>query len=170
MNKLTVPIGDRDHIEGSKNAPVKLVEYGDFDCPNCGEAYHVLKRVKEDSEDKLCLVFRYFPLKQLHKHALDAAYAAEAASRQNKFWEMHDMLFENQDALENEDLQKYAKALNLDMDQFIKDMKSDEVAEKVHEDFMSGVRSGVNGTPTFFINGKRYDGSYDYDIIIKELL
>jgi len=119
--------------------------------------------------DKLFFVFRNFPLKELHTHAFSAACAAEAAGRQKKFWEMHDMIFEHQDALRDEDLREYAQALGLDMSQFIKDMKSAEIAKRVQEDFMNGVRSGVNGTPTFYINGIRYDDSYDYDTLKKAL-
>jgi protein-disulfide isomerase len=169
MTKLKVAIGKQDHIQGNINAPVKLVEYGDFECPNCGEAYPIVKRIREDMGEKLCLVFRNFPLKELHEYAFAAACAAEAAGKQNKFWEMHDMLFENQDALEDEDLWKYAQALDLDMGKFIKDMKSVETTKRVQEDFMNGVRSGVNGTPTFYINGIRYDGSYDYDTLRNSL-
>lgn len=169
MTKLKVDIGKRDYIKGDIDAPVKLVEYGDFECPSCGEAYPICKRIQEDLGENFCFVFRYFPLKELHEHALAAAYAAEAAGKQKKFWDMHDMLFEHQDALENEDLMEYARVLDLDMGKFIKDMKSVETAKRVEEDFMNGVRSGVNGTPTFYINGIRYDGSYDYDTLIKEL-
>lgn len=163
MSILKVPIGKRDHIYGSIDARVKLVEYGDFECPNCGAAYSIVKRIQQDLGDRLCLIFRHFPLKEIHEHAFSAACAAEAAGKQNKFWDMHDMLFEHQDALHDEDLIKYGGLLGLDMPQFIKDMDSTEVEKKVREDFMSGVRSGVNGTPTFYINGIRYDDSYDYD-------
>jgi protein-disulfide isomerase len=169
MHKLKVPIGKRDHIKGSMDAPVTVVEYGDFECPYCGEAYPIVKRIQEEMGDKLCLVFRNFPLKELHSNAFSAACAAEAAGKQNKFWEMHDMLFENQDALHDVDLQEYAEALDLDIDQFIKDMRSEEIAKRVQEDFMNGARSGVNGTPTFYINGIRYDGSNDYDTLLEEL-
>lgn len=169
MTQLKVPIGKRDHIQGDMDAPIKLVEYGDFECPNCAEAYPIVKIIQEDMNNKLCFVFRYFPLKQLHSHALSAAYAAEAAGRQKKFWEMHDMLFEHQDALHDEDLQEYGRTLDLNMVKFIKDMRSAETVKRVQEDFMSGVRSGVNGTPTFYINGLRYDGSYDYEVMLKKL-
>lgn len=169
MIKLKVPIGKQDHIQGDIKAPVKLVEYGDFQCPNCGEAYPIVKRIQEEMGDKLCLVFRNFPLKELHEHAFSAACAAEAAGKQKKFWEMHDMIFEHQDALEDEDLREYAEALDLDMGKFVKDMKSAETVKRIQEDFMNGIRSGVNGTPTFYINGVRYDDSYDYDTLIKAL-
>jgi protein-disulfide isomerase len=162
MNMLTVPVGKQDHVAGSSKAPVTLIEYGDYECPYCGEAYYIVKKLQEDLGDELRVVFRNFPLSQIHPHALNAALAAEAAGLQKKFWEMHDMLFENQDALENEDLVSYAYALKLDVAHFITDMQSAEVAQKVKTDFWSGVRSGVNGTPTFFIQGKRHNGAYSY--------
>lgn len=169
MAKLKVPVGKGDHIQGDLNAPVMLVEYGDFECPNCGEAYPICKRIQEELSGKICFVFRHFPLKELHSHAFSAACSAEAAGKQKKFWEMHDMLFENQEELHDEDLLGYASKLDLNMNKFMKDMKSAGVAKKVHDDFMGGVRSGVNGTPTFYINGVRYDDSYNYDTLIKEL-
>ncbi len=163
MTKLTVPVGKHDHIQGSKDAPVTLVEYGDFECPYCGAAYPIVKAITEELKDYLRFVFRNFPLSEIHSHALHAAFAAESAGLQGKFWEMHNMLFEHQDALEDEDLVSYAQQLGLDTKKFAKDFASPQVAKKVREDFMSGVRSGVNGTPTFFINGIRYDGSYEYE-------
>jgi protein-disulfide isomerase len=125
----------------------------------------VVKRIQAELAGNLLFVFRNFPLAQVHPHALHAAYAAEAASLQGAFWEMHDSLFENQNALEDHDLVRYAANLGLDTEEFASDMGSEEVAQRVREDFMSGVRSGVNGTPTFFINGQRHDGSYAYDVL-----
>jgi protein-disulfide isomerase len=162
VSKLSVKVTDSDHIQGDDNAPVTLLEYGDYECPFCGQAYYILKKLQQDMGTKFRLVFRNFPLTQIHPHALLAAYAAEAAALQGKFWEMHDMLFENQDSLEEHDIVSYAYALELDVDRFIDDVGSDQVEKKVHDDFWSGVHSGVNGTPTFFINGERHDGSYSY--------
>jgi protein-disulfide isomerase len=163
MSELTVPVSSQDHKQGSDDAPVVLVEYGDYECPFCGAAHVILKKLQKDlGKDKFQMVFRNFPLSQIHPHALEAAFAAEAAGKQGKFWAMHDMLFEHQDSLEEHDLVSYAYALKLDVERFIDDMESEAVAQKVHEDFWSGVRSGVNGTPTFFINGERHDGSYSY--------
>ena len=162
MNELTVPVGKQDHVAGNSKASVTLVEYGDYECPYCGQAYYIVKKLQEDVRDELRFVFRNFPLSEIHPHALGAALAAEAAGLQKKFWEMHDMLFENQEALEEKDLVSYAYALKLDVARFITDMQSEKVLEKVKADFWSGVRSGVNGTPTFFINGKRHNGSYSY--------
>ncbi len=166
MSRLTVPVGNRDHIQGKQDAPITLLEYGDYECPYCGQAYAVVKRIQKELGDNLRFVFRNFPLAQVHPHALRAALAAEAAGRQGVFWEMHDLLFEHQDALDDEQLPRYAATLEVDMRRFVADMWSDEVEQRVHEDFMSGVRSGVNGTPTFFINGKRHDGSFDYGSLL----
>ena len=159
--KLKPPVGANDHVQGSAKAPVTLVEYGDYECPYCGEAYSVVKELQERLGDQMRFVFRNFPLAQAHPHAEHAAEAAEAAAAQGKFWEMHDMLYENQDALEDEDLVRYARALHLDVPRFVKEMEAGTYTERVREDFRSGVRSGVNGTPTFFINGARHDGAYD---------
>lgn len=169
MTILTVPVGKHDHIQGKDDAPVTLLEYGDFECPYCGEAYPIVKRIQQELGDDLRFVFRHFPLSQVHPHALQAAYAAEAAGKQDKFWEMHDMLFEHQNALKNEDLVRYADTLGLDTKVFIDDFGSPEVAKKVQEDFMSGVRSGVNGTPTFFIDEVRFDEGYDYGTLLSAL-
>lgn len=167
--KLTIPVNSSDHIQGEKDATVTLVEYGDFECPYCGRAYPIVKRLQEMEGNKILFVFRNFPLSEVHPHALHAAYAAEAAAKLGKFWEMHDLLFENQQALEDIDLLAYAKELNLDIPQFSEDMKTEEVIKKVQNDFISGVRSGVNGTPTFFINGQRHDGSYELDFLMEAI-
>jgi protein-disulfide isomerase len=148
-------------MQGPPDAPVTLVEYGDYECPFCGAAYAIVKAIQERPSDQLCFVFRNFPLTEAHPHAEDAAEAAEAAGGQGKFWPMHDMLYENQDALEPEDLVQYARSLRLDLPRFVKELSEHVWAERVREDFRSGVRSGVNGTPTFFINGVRHDGGYD---------
>jgi protein-disulfide isomerase len=158
---LKPPVGPRDHMQGPPDAPVTLLEYGDYECPFCGAAYPVVKAIQSRLGDQLCFVFRNFPLNEAHPHAQDAAEAAEAAGAQGKFWPMHDMLYENQDALEPEDLVQYARALHLDLPRFVREMREHIHAPRVREDFLSGVRSGVNGTPTFFINGVRHDGGYD---------
>jgi len=161
MSQLKPPVGANDHVQGSAKAPVTLVEYGDYECPYCGEAYAIVKALQERLGDQLRFVFRNFPLSQAHTHAEHAAEAAEAAGAQGKFWEMHDMLYENQDALEDEDLVRHARALHLDVPRFVKDMEEHRYADRVREDFRSGVRSGVNGTPSFFVNGVRHDGPFD---------
>lgn len=169
MTILSIPVGKYDHIQGREDAPVTLLEYGDFECPYCGQAFPIVKHIQQELGNDLQFVFRHFPLSEVHPHASQVAHAAEAAGKQGKFWEMHDMLFEHQDALEDEDLVGYADELELDTKVFIDDFESPAVAKKVQEDFMSGVRSGVNGTPTFFINGVRFDEGYDYDTLLSAL-
>jgi protein-disulfide isomerase len=167
---LTMPVdGDRDHIQGPVDAPLTLVQYGDYECPYCGEAYPIVKEVQARMGERLRFVFRNFPISTSHPHAEQAAEAAEAASAQGRFWEMHDTLYEHQRRLRDEDLRGYAEQLELDLDRFDKEMAEHVHAERVHEDFMSGVRSGVNGTPTFYINGVRHDDSYDADILLDAL-
>jgi protein-disulfide isomerase len=167
--RLTLPVGERDHIQGSADAPFILVEYGDYECPICGAAYVTVKEIQQAMGDRLGFVFRNFPISEMHSHAKDAAQAAEAAGAQGSFWEMHDMLFENQDELDRDHLAAYAEALGLDGTRLIDELIAGTYAKHVQEDFHSGVRSGVNGTPTFFINGIRYDGSHDVEPMITAL-
>ena len=159
-SQLTPPVGQEDHATGPADAPVTLVEYGDYQCPYCGRAYPIVKRAQRALGNELRFVFRNFPLAEAHPHARLAAQAAEAAGAQGKFWEMHDTLFENQDALEAEDIMGYAESLGLDTARFARDLEAETFAKRVRDDFRSGVKSGVNGTPTFFMNGARYDGSW----------
>ena len=165
--RLTRPVSeDRDHIQGPADAPVTLVQYGDFECPYCGAAYPIVKRIQDRMGSKLRFVFRHFPITTSHPHAEQAAEAAEAAAAQSMFWEMHDHLYEHQERLGQEDLRAYAEALGLDVDQFDKELAERVHADRVHEDFLSGVRSGVNGTPTFFVNESRHDDSFDFDTLL----
>ena len=161
MSRLTTPVSEADHRLGPDDAPVTLVEYGDFECPSCGAAYPNVEEVRRKMGARLRFVFRNFPLTQMHPHAMHAAEAAEAAGAQGKFWQMHGMLFEHQDALEDADLARYARALHLDDKRFTSELASGAHAEGIRKHIQSGIRSGVNGTPTFFINGVRYDGSWD---------
>jgi protein-disulfide isomerase len=159
-----------DHIQGSHHATVTLVEYGDYECSYCRQAYFfVVKQLQNQIGEKLRLVFRNFPLSSLHPHAQDAAEAAEAANTQGKFWPMHDLLYENQQSLGGEDLVRYAKMLGLDADRFTTELRTHVHAAKVQEDFVSGIRAGVNGTPTFFINGVRHDGGHDFDSMFRAI-
>ena len=167
--KLTLPVGQRDHIQGLDTAPVTLVEYGDYECPYCGDAYPIIKQVQKNLRNKLRFIFRNFPITQIHPHAQHAAEAAEVAAAQNKFWEMHDYLYEHQQALDDNHLEKYASRLGLDIIQFNHDMASHAYAQRVREDFLSGVRGGVNGTPTFYINGIRYNGAWNLETLLKTL-
>jgi protein-disulfide isomerase len=162
--RLTLPVSrERDHVLGPETAPVTLVEYGDYECPFCGAAHGVTKQVIRNFADDLRFVFRHFPLTQIHPHAALAAEAAEAAGAQGAFWRYHDLLFENQDRLSPQDIVAYARVLDLDLDRFTSDLRDHVHARKVREDFMSGVRSGVNGTPTFYVNGVRHNGGWDLD-------
>ena len=169
MSKLTMQPNNEDHIQGKEKSHITLVEYGDFQCPYCGKAYPIVKEIQKIKGDVLRFVFRNFPLSEIHSYALHAAYAAEAAGKQQKFWEMYDILFENQDNLKDSDLRLYSEKLSLDMDQFTKDMNSDEVAKKVQTDIIGGIKSGVNGTPTFFINSIRFDGPAELDSLLEAI-
>jgi protein-disulfide isomerase len=167
---LVLPVRDeRDHIRGPKKAPITLVEYGDFECPFCGDAYPVVEAVRRRLAQQLRFVYRHFPLASAHPRAEAAAEAAEAAGAQGRFWEMHDMLFEHQDALEDRDLLAHAQAIGLDLTRFVAELAAGTHAARVREDFTSGVRSGVNGTPSFFINGLRYDGPRDVESMVVAL-
>src|SRR5258705_8022489 len=161
MTRLTPSLGPRDHTQGSARAPLQLVEYGDFECPACGAGYPIGKAIQRAVGPSLLFAYRHFPLTRIHSHAEHAAEMAEAAGEHGKFWQMHDLLFENQEALEDEQLARYAKSLGIDSAWAAAALVENRFAPRVREDFASGVRSGVNGTPTFFINGFRYDGGTD---------
>ncbi|HYZ60287.1 MAG TPA: thioredoxin domain-containing protein [Nitrososphaeraceae archaeon] len=164
--KLTLPVSNRDHAQGPERAPVTLVEYGDYECPYCGQAYPMIKSIQERFGYKLRFVFRNFPITQVHPHAQHAAEAAESAGSQNEFWKMHDYLYEHQQQLADKHLRQYASALGMDVERFDDEMARHIHANRVREDFMSGVRSGVNGTPTFYINGIRHDDSWDGKMLL----
>ena len=168
--QLTVPVdAERDHIQGPADAAVTLLEYGDYQCPYCGAAYPIVKEVQARMGEELRFVFRNFPITTSHPNAEQAAEAAESAASQGKFWEMHDTLYENQRRLGDEDLRAYAEQLGLDLDAFERDLAEHVHAARVHEDFIGGVRSGVNGTPTFYINGVRHDDSYERETLLAAL-
>ena len=163
---LTPPVSERDHAQGRAGAPVTLVEYGDYQCPYCGAAYPEVKRLQKTLGKRLRFVFRNFPLTQAHPYALIAAEAAEAAALHGKFWQMHDLIYENQAALEPDILPAWAEKVGLDLDEFGTAIQQGGVTKRIKEDRMSGIRSGVNGTPSFFINGTRYDGAPDHDSLL----
>jgi protein-disulfide isomerase len=168
--RLTLPVSDsRDHIQGPTSAPVTLIEYGDYECPYCGQAYTIIKEIQKHIGDKLRFVFRNFPLTEIHPHAQHAAEAAEAAAEQNKFWEMHDYIYEHQQALDDANLEKYAAKLGLDLAKFKNDMSTHAYVGRIRDDFLSGIHSGVNGTPTFYIDGIRYNDSWDLDTLLETL-
>jgi protein-disulfide isomerase len=169
QSALAMPVSqDRDHIRGRADAPVTLVQYGDYECPYSGAAYPIMKDVQTRMSERLRFVFRNFPINS-HPHAQPAAEAAEAAGSQGKFWQMHDLLYENLRHLRDEDLHGYAENLGLDVELFDKELGEHVHAARVHDDFMSGVRSGVNGTPTFYINGVRHDDSYEMETLLAAL-
>jgi len=169
-DRLTIEVGDHDHVQGPASAPVTLVEYGDYQCPYCGQAYPIVKRLQSEMGDKLRFVFRNFPLTQVHEHAEHAAEAAEAAAAQGKFWEMHDALYENQKNLSDDHIVQLASKVGIDAKQVTDALGAHTYRQKVREDFIGGVHSGVNGTPSFFINGVRHDESYDYETLRAAIL
>ncbi|MES1952899.1 DSBA oxidoreductase [Salinisphaera sp. S4-8] len=159
------PIDETDHTQGPDDAPVTLIEYGDFECPLCGQAYLIVERLRRDYGDDLRFAFRHLPLNKVHPHAAQAAQAAEAAGAQDAFWAMHAALFEHQRALEYEDLKGYAEDLALDTERFARELDERVYNKRVQADLRGGVRAGANGTPTFFINGVRHDGDFDFDTL-----
>jgi protein-disulfide isomerase len=165
--RLAAPLGEHDHLVGPATAPVTLVEYGDYECPYCGAAHGSVKEILGVLGDDLRFAFRNFPLGQIHPHASEAANAAEAAGAQGEFWGMHDLLFENQRHLDTASLIAYARALGLDLQRFGADLTQQTYAPRIREDFLSGVRSGVNGTPTFFVNGVRHNRGYDPESLLE---
>lgn len=169
MARLTKPIESDDHTLGTPNAPVELVEYGDFQCPYCGAAFPVLQQVLQMMDNRLLFAFRNFPLSEAHEFAEVAAEAAESAGAQGKFWQMHNIIYQNQDQLDVDHLYRWANQIGLNMDRFDKDLAKHTYQDAVHDDFISGVRSGVNGTPTLFINGIRYDGPIELDALLETL-
>lgn len=165
---LTPSVSENDHRSGPESALITLVEYGDYECPYCGMAYPIVKAIRKKLHSQLQFVFRNFPLKESHPHAAHAAEIAEAAGAQGKFWEMHDMLYENQHALTDQDLLNYAAEVGLNVEQMEQALIDKIYVKRVRDDFRNGVKSGVNGTPTFFINGMRYDGIWsDEDAFYK---
>ena len=169
---LAPPVTARDHILGDQRAAVTLIEYGDFECPYCGAAYPILKRVNARLGSRLRFVFRNFPIGESHPHAEHAAEAAESVSEQagsGAFWAMHDLLYENQRALNDASLARYAAIAGADGDVVLDDLQEGRYTERVRESFLTGIRSGVNGTPTFFIDGIRYDGPRDEETLVAAL-
>ncbi len=161
-SRLLLPIRPLvDHAHGPEDAPYTLVEYGDYECPDCGRLYVTLRDLQSDIASRLRVVFRHYPLSGIHHHAQQAAEAAEAAGAQGKFWEMHMLLFERQEALHTKDLIRYARELTLDVERFRNELKNQIYSERVRADFIAGVQNGVNHTPGLFLNSVRYDGTWD---------
>jgi len=166
---LAVPIDRNDHVLGPEDAPVSMVEYGDFECPHCAAAHSMLKRVRQRMASRLRFAYRHMPLTQVHPNAELAAEAAEAAGAQGKFWQMHDALFEHQEQLGPDLIPALAERLGLDVERLVDELNARRYRDKVRADFVGAVRSGAAGTPTFFINGERYEASYDEDALVTAL-
>ena len=166
---LKPPVSMRDHAEGPDDAVVTLVEFGDYQCPYCARAHPIVKKLKHHFGDSLRFVFRNFPLSELHPMAQEAAEAAEFAAVHGKFWEMHDAIYEHQSLLSPDLLSRLANTYGLDVPSLSEAFREGTLRERVRSDFNSGVTSGVNGTPTFFINGRRHDDSYEYQVLLTAL-
>ena len=169
MRERVIEIRPDDHVSGSPNAPVTLVEYGDYECPHCGAAFPIIENIRRRLADRLRFVYRHFPLTQSHPHAEHAAEIAEAAGERGAFWAMHETLFANQRALDDVSLVAYAQSVGVDPQWAAEALAAGTFAPRVREQFMSGVRNGVNGTPTFFINGVRHDAGYDVASLMQGL-
>jgi protein-disulfide isomerase len=170
MSYLQPAVSGQDHRQGAGDAPLQLVEYGDYQCSFCGQAYPAIKAAQQALGGKLAFVFRNFPLPEVHPNAKKAAIAAEAAAVQGKFWEMHDALYEHQAHLDAAHLLSYAQQLGLNIAQFKSDLQNNSMFSKIEVDFESGIRSGVNGTPSFFLNGQKYEGDWEGEALTQYLL
>jgi len=169
LSKLLLPVQPDDHIQGAPDSLYTLVEYGDYECPDCGRLFVTIKALRTRLGEDVRLVFRHYPRSGLHPHAQQAAEAAEAAGAQGKFWEMHDLLFANQNALTTKDLYRFATLLQLDTERFRDDIKHRTYEDRVRGDFRRGVANGVYGTPGLFINGIRYDGALDENSLLTDI-
>jgi protein-disulfide isomerase len=168
--KLTLPVSEsRDHIQGPVTAPITLVEYGDYECPYCAQAYMITKEIQERLGNKLRFAFRNFPLTKVRPHAYKAAIAAETAAAQGKFWEMYDYLFKHGQVVTEDNLRRTAANLGLNLTRFDRELLDRTYSRHVDEDIQSGKSSGVKSTPTFFINGDRYNDAWDLDTLLNAL-
>ena len=166
---LVEPVSERDHRQGPATAAVTLVQYGDYECPYTRQSTTIVRAIQQQLGDQLRFVFRNFPLTEIHPHALHAALAAEAAATQGKFWQMHDYIFHHQHTLEDSDLEQFAVAVGLDMQQYAVALADQRALVRIEEDVEGGERSGVQGTPTFFINGVLYRGSWEHNALLAAL-
>jgi protein-disulfide isomerase len=169
MATLKVPVSSEDHVQGDPNAKLTLLEYGDYECPHCGRAHPIVKRVQKHFGRRLRFVFRNFPLTQIHPNAQAAAETAEFAGLNGRFWEMHDLIYENQARLAPPLLLALAEELGLSSSALREALAARTLEPRVRRDFQSGVRSGVNGTPTFFIGEQRHDGPWEYEDLVRAL-
>jgi protein-disulfide isomerase len=166
MSILRIPVGPNDHAQGNADAPITLLEYGDYQCPHCARAYPIVKAVQSHFGDAIRFVFRNFPLREVHPWAETAAEAAEFAATERKFWPMHDLLFENQSRLGQDLFFAIGSQLGLDSDALQQALAEGRFTDKIRHELSGGVRSGVNGTPTFFINGSRHDADFEFDTLV----
>lgn len=166
MSKLTIPVTKHDHLQGNLHAGCSLVEYGDYECPSCGEVQPIIRKLQAHFGNQMSFVFRNFPLREIHPWAEAAAEVAELAGSQGKFWEMHDLLFANQNNLSESTLQSLVDQLGLSEVKMQQASSNGTLRSIVDGDFAGGIRSGVNGTPTFFLNGDRYDGPVDFESFV----
>jgi protein-disulfide isomerase len=166
---LAVPVSERDHRQGPATAAVTLVQYGDYECPYTRQSTTIVRAIQQQLGEQLRFVFRNFPLTEIHPHALHAALAAEAAAAQDKFWQMHDYIFHHQHTLEDADLEQFAEAVGLDLQQYARALADQRALARIEEDVEGGERSGVQGTPTFFINGALYRGSWEHEALLPAL-
>lgn len=169
LSRLLLPIRPSDHVHGPQDADFTLVEYGDYECPDCGRLYVILRDLQSESASRLRIVFRHYPLSGIHHHAQQAAEAAEASGAQGKFWEMHGLLFERQQALHTKDLIRYAEELALDVDRFRIELRNQTHSDRVRADFVAGVQNGVYRTPGLYLNGVRYDSKWDRETLLSSL-
>jgi formate-nitrite transporter family protein len=169
LSHLLLPIQPSDHVHGPEDAAFTLVEYGDYECPDCGRLYVILRDLQSEIASRLRIVFRHYPLSGIHHHAQQAAEAAEAAGVQGKFWEMHALLFERQPALHTKDLIRYAEELTLDVERFRLELKNQTHSDRVRADFVAGVQNGVYHTPGLYLNGVRYDNEWDRESLLSRL-
>jgi protein-disulfide isomerase len=169
LSQLLLPIQPEDHVQGEPDAANTLVEYGDYECPECGRLFTVIRELQRELGPRLRIVFRQYPRSGVHPHAQMAAEAAEAAGAQGRFWEMHDLLFEHQNALRRRDLLRYGERLGLDLKRFRHELEEHVYEDRVREDFRRGVQNGVFSTPGLFLNGVRYAGPVDRESIRREL-
>jgi protein-disulfide isomerase len=169
LSQLLLPLQPDDHVEGGEHARYTLVEYGDYECPDCGRLFVALSELRAELGDQMRLAYRHYPLSGIHPHAQQAAEAAEAADAQGRFWDMHNLLFQNQTVLRTKNLEAYAQQLSLDTSRFHRELKDRVYEERVREDFRRGVANGVYGTPGLFVNGVRYSGAMDRAALLAKL-
>ena len=169
MSVLRVPLSARDHVFGGENAAVTVLEYGDYECPHCAAAHVVMHRIVQHFGDRLLFAFRHFPLTEIHPHAGSAAESAEFADAHGRFWDMHNAIYNNQPQLSVPLLFTLASALKLSQSELDDALATHRYAQRVQSDFIGGVRSGVNGTPTFFINGQRHNGTYAFPDLVSAI-